>query len=135
MYLDICDPIDRQPRHPTPAIDTPRTPTPVIDPLPHDPIVPQVPIPVIDPSLLPHGPIVTPAIVPQLALPPRYPTPPRPKPRPKTKSTANPNPNAQEEDLGLTKRASKRKLDIYLAAEEKIEAGKKKKDAKRPRKK
>jgi hypothetical protein len=63
------------------------------------------------------------------------PEPPRPKPKPKPRTkkaknpTDDPNPhlNNQEEALGRTKRAVKRKVDFYLEAEEKDARQRKKK--------
>ena len=127
---------------PTPVIDptpvTPsQTPTPFIGSFP-----PQAPTPVIDPELggitSPVGSTTGPEPRPKPTAPSQDPilttrpeqSRPQPKPRPHPKAkdhpTApsqdpSPNPNGQiEENLGRSKRIPKRKLDIYLAAEEKI---------------
>jgi hypothetical protein len=137
------DQIDSPPQYPTPVLRL-RAPTP-------DPIATRHQSPIIDPILLHPTPVnalppnraPTPALESRPSIPspvglttePNQPRP-RPKPRPQKAAAStddpSPNQNEQQEGLGRTKRVAKRRLDIYLAAEEKIsELAKKKKQDKR----
>lgn len=98
-----------------------------------DPIVNPTPAN-IDPILLQISTVSTPVIEPNgsasSVVPPSKP--PRPRPKRKTLSSNDPKPILQEEELGRPKRQLKRKVDIYLEAEQTAaEVAKKKKQGRK----